>query len=75
MKLVKKIASLFIFSSVLGVDLMAQGPPPPPPPPPAAGGGPACWPPPCIPIEGELYVLIIAGVLLVLLSLNKKRTA
>lgn len=42
------------------------GPPPPPPPPPSGGGtgpGPACWPPPCIPIDGGISLLIAAGAL------------
>ncbi|MBI2721398.1 MAG: hypothetical protein HYX39_04415 [Bacteroidetes bacterium] len=30
-----------------------------PPPPPA--GMPGCWPPPCIPIDGGISVLIAAG--------------
>lgn len=29
------------------------------PPPPA--GGPGCWPPPCVPIDGGISFLIIAG--------------
>ncbi len=32
-----------------------------PPNPPAGGGGPPCWPPPCIPIDGGLTFLLIAG--------------
>lgn len=35
--------------------LMAQPGPP---------GGPPCWPPPCIPIDGGLSLLIGAGALL-----------
>lgn len=31
-----------------------------PPPPPA--GTPACWPPPCIPIDGGVSFLVAAGV-------------
>jgi len=31
---------------------------------PGTGGGPACWPPPCIPIDGGLSLLIGAGALL-----------
>lgn len=32
-----------------------------PPPPPGGGMGPGCWPPPCIPIDGGLSFLLIAG--------------
>ncbi len=32
-----------------------------PPPPPA--GSPGCWPPPCVPIDGGIVFLIIAGTL------------
>ena len=28
---------------------------------PAGGGGPPCWPPPCVPIDGGLTFLLIAG--------------
>ena len=31
----------------------------PPPPPPASG--PPCWPPPCIPIDGGITLLMAAG--------------
>lgn len=37
-----------------GVLLAQPGPP----------GGPPCWPPPCIPIDGGLSLLIGAGALL-----------
>jgi len=32
------------------------------PPPPPGGGGPTCWPPPCIPIDGGIGVLLAAGL-------------
>ncbi len=31
---------------------------------PGSGGNPPCWPPPCIPIDGGLSLLIGAGALL-----------
>jgi hypothetical protein len=31
---------------------------------PPIGGAPPCWPPPCIPIDGGLGLLIAAGALL-----------
>jgi hypothetical protein len=38
--------------------LIAQGPPGPP----TGGGGPPCWPPStCIPIDGGLSFLLVAG--------------
>jgi hypothetical protein len=33
------------------------------PPPPPTGGVPDCWPPPCIPIDGGISLLIAAGAL------------
>ena len=33
-----------------------------PPPTPGGGGDPACWPPPCIPIDTGIWLLIIAGI-------------
>lgn len=33
------------------------------PPPPPAGGGPQCWPPPCVPIDGGISLLIAAGAI------------
>ena len=32
------------------------------PPPPGGGGDPPCWPPPCIPIDGGIGFLIVAGI-------------
>jgi hypothetical protein len=36
---------------------------PPPPPPPGGGDVPGCWPPPCIPIDGGISLLIAAGAI------------
>ncbi len=30
---------------------------------PPIGGNPPCWPPPCIPVDGGLGALMVAGVL------------
>lgn len=30
--------------------------------PPVGGGEPACWPPPCIPIDGGMSFLLAAGL-------------
>jgi hypothetical protein len=35
-----------------------------PPSPPAGGGTPACWPPPCIPVDGGIGILLVAGAAL-----------
>ncbi|MGV9011229.1 MAG: PID-CTERM protein-sorting domain-containing protein [Flavobacteriales bacterium] len=48
------LALLLIAAPMIGA-LMAQ---------PGPGGGPPCWPPPCIPIDGGLSLLIGAGALL-----------
>lgn len=42
---------------VLGAAVSMAAPPPPP------SGGPACWPPPCIPIDGGISLLIAAGAI------------
>ena len=33
------------------------------PPPPFTGGSPDCWPPPCVPIDGGISLLIAAGAI------------
>lgn len=45
--------------SFAGLPPVVVGPPPPP-----GGGGPTCWPPPCIPIDGGIGVLVAAGLAL-----------
>ena len=49
----------FILSVIftLGINLLCLSAPPPP------SGTPACWPPPCIPIDGGISFLIAAGAL------------
>ncbi|GAB4450980.1 MAG: hypothetical protein OHK0036_10670 [Bacteroidia bacterium] len=49
---------LIILFSVLCISIGFAAAPPPPPPPP-----PGCWPPPCIPIDGGVSILIAAGAL------------
>jgi hypothetical protein len=41
---------------LLGSVAFAAFPPPPPP-----SNGPPCWPPPCIPIDGGITLLMAAG--------------
>lgn len=58
-----KYAKRFIFTLLFIVALsivnnaFAAGPPGPP----GGGGGPPCWPPPCVPIDGGISFLLIAG--------------
>ena len=57
-----RISLLVAFVLLLGVlNSYAQVPPP------VSGGGtgtPSCWPPPCVPIDGGISALIIAGAAL-----------
>lgn len=50
-KIILSVIFMIGFSS-----LFLAAPPPP-------SGGPGCWPPPCVPIDGGLSLLIAAGVL------------
>tara|TARA_B100000508_G_C11398152_1_gene246879 strand:+ start:143 stop:367 length:225 start_codon:yes stop_codon:yes gene_type:complete len=54
----KKLFSiLVIFILSFSFDLYAQGPPDPG----GGTGGPGCFPPPCVPIDGGLSWLLLAG--------------
>jgi hypothetical protein len=55
MKLTSKLLGFFILMASASC---FAGPPPPP-----GGGGPICWPPPCIPIDGGISLLIAAGII------------
>ncbi len=52
----KKIILLIFFVLIITISFGAAPPPPPPPPPP-------CWPPPCIPIDGGISLLMAAGAM------------
>lgn len=52
----KLISLLFIFFLSFSIDLKAQ-----PPDPGGGTGGPNCFPPPCVPIDGGLSWLLLAG--------------
>lgn len=54
-----RIKSLFLFCVFLLLVYVGNGAAPPPPPPPPPG----CWPPPCIPVDGGISLLIAAGAL------------
>ncbi len=53
------VATTIVFAGLMSVDLFA-------PPTGGAGGvggsGASCWPPPCIPIDGGIGFLLLAGV-------------
>jgi hypothetical protein len=56
----KKIVLISVLSFLFSFNLFAATPPPPP----TTTGGttkPACWPPPCIPVDGGIVFLAIAG--------------
>lgn len=47
----------FIFVCLFGAFCFAGAPSGPP------TGGPGCWPPPCVPIDGGISLLIAAGAI------------
>lgn len=52
----KRLAFTLIFLFVVaGAQTLLAAPPPPP------SVNPPCWPPPCIPIDGGISALIVAG--------------
>lgn len=55
-----KIITLIIIVFGFATFCMAA---PAPPPSGATGGAPGCWPPPCIPIDGGISLLIAAGAI------------
>jgi len=57
MKFFSKIIAFSIILFCFNQLMFGAAPPPPPPPP------PGCWPPPCIPIDGGVSILIAAGAL------------
>ncbi len=62
MRIIKLVLiTIVLFLALSGIDVFAAGPPGPP----GGGGGgdPVCWPPPCVPIDGGLSFLLIAGAL------------
>ena len=50
----KKHILTFLLAT-LNLVIFAAVPPPPP------GTGPGCWPPPCMPIDGGISILMMAG--------------
>lgn len=56
MKFFSKIIAFSIILFCFNQLMFGAAPPPPPPP-------SGCWPPPCIPIDGGVSILIAAGAL------------
>lgn len=56
MNLFSHIVLFILILFFLNQTMFGAAPPPPPPP-------PGCWPPPCIPIDGGVSILIVAGAL------------
>jgi hypothetical protein len=54
----KKVKGLIFLSFVFVFSHFASAAPPPPP---GGSAGPPCWPPPCIPVDGGVSFLIVAG--------------
>ena len=54
-------ALLMLVGNVIAFAQPPAGPPPTAPP---TGGGPPCWDPECIPIDGGVGFLIVAGAAL-----------
>ncbi|MCF8422769.1 MAG: hypothetical protein K9H41_00350 [Bacteroidia bacterium] len=50
-----KLFALIIF--IVSVPLICKAPPA------GTGGSPVCWPPPCIPIDGGISLLVAAGAI------------
>lgn len=51
----RTLVTLVFLAAPFATVLMAQ---------PEIGGAPPCWPPPCIPIDGGLGLLVAAGAIL-----------
>lgn len=62
MKYLKQLIFTLIFIAAMSIfsNAFAGGPPGPPG---GGPGGPPCWPPPCVPIDGGISFLLVAGVL------------
>lgn len=52
-----KIIAILIIGLSLSSNLFSAPPPPP------SAGKPKCWPPPCVPIDGGISILMAAGAL------------
>ena len=59
MKSLKSITFLVVFCTLLSPYAFATIPTPPS----GTTGNPSCWPPPCIPADNGVIVLVVAGLL------------
>ncbi|MES2514164.1 MAG: hypothetical protein V4580_08460 [Bacteroidota bacterium] len=59
----KKTLFITLFTIGFGFLCDAAISPPPSGNTPPSGGSPTCWPPPCIPIDGGISLLIAAGAI------------
>ena len=55
-KLTLALTILLVFSSSYLLGQIGGGGPP-------GSGGPPCWPPPCIPVDGGISILVAIGAL------------
>lgn len=62
MKFLKQLIFTIVLIAAISSynDVFAGGPPGPPG---GGPGGPPCWPPPCVPIDGGISFLLVAGAL------------
>lgn len=60
MKYLKQLIFTVTFIAAFSIfnNTFAAGPPGPP-----GGGGAPCWPPPCVPIDGGISFLLVAGAI------------
>ncbi len=59
----RKVLHTLVLSFGITAACFAGGPPPHPSNGNQNGGHPGCWPPPCIPIDGGISLLIAAGAI------------
>ncbi len=57
----KIVIAFIVLAGMFSLPILAQGPPPPPPPPVGSDSEPPCWPPPCIPVNQGVVLLLLAG--------------
>ena len=62
MRNLKKIIFITIITLAISIFNNAYAGGGPPGPPGGGPGDPPCWPPPCVPIDGGISFLLLAGV-------------
>ena len=58
----KTVLGIALFGALFVSGICMAGNPPPPPGGGGGGSDPPCWPPPCIPIDGGIGILVAAGI-------------